>query len=385
MSLLPAPGTISFARGIPSPDMFPVDALAEAARRAVQIHGRVALNYGPPGGFAPLREWLGARHGVAPERVLVTPGSMIGLNFVVGHLFPEGGAAIVEAPAYDRMLGALTIAGVDVATIANTDAGPDFDRLRALAAGDPKPKLLYVLPTFHNPTGRTLTLEQRRELVAIAVEHELLVLEDDPYGLLRIDGEPQPYLYELFRDAGAEHLSIFASSFSKSVAPGLRVGYLILPDALVAPIEALVTRTYVSPPLLAQAQLLEFLLSGAFEPHLEFLSSFLRPRRDALLERLDADLTGVAQWTRPDGGYFLWLELPPTIDAADLNAAAAEVGISFVPGAGFFGAPNTARLSFSYPSVDDIQEGAQRLTALVLETIERGSVQPQAATTRGRQ
>jgi 2-aminoadipate transaminase len=380
VSLLPAPGTISFARGIPSPDMFPIDALTEAAQRAVEIHGRVALNYGPPGGFAPLREWLGARHGVAPERVIVTPGSMIGLNFVVGHVFPDGGAAIVEAPAYDRMLGALTIAGVDVARIDNTDAGPDFDRLRSLAAGDPKPKLLYVLPTFHNPTGRTLTLEQRRELVAIAVEHELLVLEDDPYGLLRIDGDPQPYLYELLREAGAEHLSIFASSFSKSVAPGLRVGYLILPEALVAPIEALVTRTYVSPPLLAQAQLLEFLLSGSFEPHLEFLASFLRPRRDALLEGLEAELSGVARWTRPEGGYFLWLELPPGIDAADLNAAAAEVGISFVPGAGFFGASNTARLSFSFPSVEDIHEGAQRLTALVLDTLDRSP----SATTRGR-
>jgi DNA-binding transcriptional MocR family regulator len=380
MSLLPAPGTISFARGIPSPDMFPLDALAKAARRAVEKHGRVALNYGPPGGFAPLREWLGARHGVAPERVLVTPGSMIGLNFVVGHVFADGGAAVVEAPAYDRMLGALAIAGVDVARIDNTDAGPDFDRLRALAAGDPKPKLLYVLPTFHNPTGRTLTLEQRRELVAIAVEHELLVLEDDPYGLLRIDGEPQPYLYELLREAGAERLSIFASSFSKSVAPGLRVGYLVLPEALVAPIEALVTRTYVSPPLLAQAQLLEFLLSGSFEPHLEFLASFLRPRRDALLEGLDAELTGVARWTRPEGGYFLWLELPPGIDAADLNTAAAEVGISFVPGAGFSGASNTARLSFSFPSVEEIHEGAQRLTALVVDTLDRSP----SATTRGR-
>jgi 2-aminoadipate transaminase len=384
MSLLPPPGTISFARGIPSPDMFPVDALAEAARRAVEIHGRVALNYGQPGGFAPLREWLGARHGVAPERVLVTPGSMIGLNFVVGHVFADGGSAIVEAPAYDRMLGALAIARVAVATIDNTDAGPDFDRLRAVAAAEPKPKLLYVLPTFHNPTGRTLTLEQRRELVAIAIENDLLVLEDDPYGLLRIDGEPQPYLYELLRAAGAEHLSIFASSFSKSVAPGLRVGYLILPEPLVAPIEALVTRTYVSPPLLAQAQLLEFLRSGSFEPHLEFLSSFLRPRRDALLHHLDAELTGAARWTRPDGGYFLWLELPSAIDAAELNAAAAGVGISFVPGAGFFGAANTARLSFSFPSVEEIDEGAQRLTTLVLETLERRSEQPQAATTRGR-
>ena len=374
MSVLPATGTISFARGIPSPDMFPVEALAESARRAVENAGRVALNYGPPAGYAPLREWLGARHGVDPERVLVTPGSLIGINFVVSHLFRDGGTAIVEAPTYDRMLHSLAAARADVVTVDNTAGGLDLGRLRELAAGDPKPKLLYVLPTFHNPTGRTLTLEQRRELAAIAVEHELLVFEDDPYGLLRIEGRPQPYVHELLRDAGGEHLAVFASSFSKSVAPGLRVGYLVLPEALVAPIQALAMRTYVSPPLLPQAQLLDFLASGAFEPHLEFLASFLRPRRDALLERFDADLSGLAHWTRPEGGYFLWLDLPPEVDAEELNAAAGAAGVSFVPGAGFFGGRggrNTARISFSYPSVDEIREGARRLTALVRETLAR--------------
>jgi 2-aminoadipate transaminase len=374
VSVLPAPGTISFARGIPSPDMFPIDALAQSARRAVENAGRVALNYGPPAGFGPLREWLGARHGVAPDRVIVTPGSLIGLNFVVAHLFQDGGTAIVEAPTYDRVIGALATAGADVATIDNTADGLDLDRLRELAAGNPKPKLLYVLPTFHNPTGRTLTLAQRHELVAIAVEHDLLVVEDDPYGLLRIDGERQPYVHELLRDAGGEHLAIFASSFSKSVAPGLRVGYLVLPEELVAPFEALATRTYVSPPLLPQAQLLDFLESGSFEPHLEFLAAFLRPRRDALLERLDADLSGLAEWTRPEGGYFLWLELPAHVDTTELNATAVAAGISFVPGAGFFAGGrghNTARLSFSFPSVDEIEEGAHRLTALIRETLDR--------------
>jgi DNA-binding transcriptional MocR family regulator len=142
----------------------------------------------------------------------------------------------------------------------------------------------------------------------------------------------------------------------------------------VAPFEALATRTYVSPPLLPQAQLLDFLESGSFEPHLEFLASFLRPRRDALLERLDADLSGLAEWTRPEGGYFLWLELPAHVDTSELNATAVAAGISFVPGAGFFAGGrghNTARLSFSFPSVDEIEEGAHRLTALVRETLDR--------------
>ncbi|MDX6477223.1 MAG: 2-aminoadipate transaminase [Gaiellaceae bacterium] len=374
MSVLPETGTISFARGIPSPEMFPIEALAESARRAVVSDGRVALNYGPPAGFGPLREWLGARHGVAAERVVVTPGSLIGLNFVVTHALADGGTAIVEAPTYDRMLHALSAVGADVVTVDNTDDGLDLDRLRELAARSPKPKLLYVLPTFHNPTGRTLTLAQRRELAAVAVEHELLVFEDDPYGLLRIEGEREPYVHELLREAGGDHLAVFASSFSKSVAPGLRVGYLVLPEALVAPIEAIATRTYVSPPLLPQAQLLDFLASGAFEPHLEFLASFLRPRRDALLERLEADLSGIAQWTRPEGGYFLWLVLPREIDTAELNTVATARGVSFVPGAGFFGGDgghNTARLSFSYPSVEEIREGARRLTALIRENLDR--------------
>jgi 2-aminoadipate transaminase len=375
VNLLPAAGTISFARGIPSPDMFPIAALAESARRAVLNDGRVALNYGPPAGFAPLREWLGARHGVEPERVLVTPGSMIALNFVVGHVLRDGGTAIVEAPTYDRTLRALAAVSADVVTVDNGAEGLDLDALRKLATGSPKPKLLYVLPTFHNPTGRTMTLEQRRELAAIAVEHDLLVVEDDPYGLLRIEGEPQPYLHELLREAGGDHLAVFVSSFSKSVAPGLRVGYLVLPEALVAPIEAIATRTYVSPPLLPQAQLLDFLVSGAFEPHLAYLASFLRPRRDALLECLEADLSGgLARWTRPDGGYFLWLELPLELDAGELNTAATAAGVSFVPGSGFFGAGgghNTARLSFSYPSVEEIREGGNRLTAIIRESLDR--------------
>ena len=153
MSVLPSADVISFARGVPSPDMFPVAQLAVSARNAVEEHGRVALNYGPPAGYAPLRAWLGERHRVAPERVIVTPGSMIGLNLVVAHLFRDGGRAIVEAPTYDRMLHTLAAADADVVTIENSEDGLDVDALRRLAASDPKPKLLYVLPTSRTRPG----------------------------------------------------------------------------------------------------------------------------------------------------------------------------------------------------------------------------------------
>lgn len=374
MSLLPEENVISFARGIPSPDMFPLAQLAESAKRAVERDGHVALNYGPPAGFGPLRDWLGDHHGVARDRVVVLPGSLIGLNFVVWHLLGEGGSAIVEAPTYDRMLHTLAAAGANVVTVDRDADGLDLDRLRTLAAGSLRPKLLYLLPTFHNPTGRTLTLEQRHALVELALEYELTVFEDDPYGLLRVEGEALPHVHELMRARGGDHLAVFSSSFSKVVAPGLRVGYLLLPQGLVAPVEALATRTYVSPALLPQAQLHDFLAAGLLERHLELLRSFLLRRRDALLDVLDEQLTGHATWTRPEGGYFLWLELTQQIDAAALNERARASGVAFVPGAGFFHGDrghNTARLSFSYPSVDEIGTGARRLASLVREELDR--------------
>ena len=348
MSVLPAAGAISFARGIPSPDLLPVEQLAEASRRALERHGRVALNYGPSAGFGPLREWIAARHGVATERVVVTPGSLIGLGFLVRHLLAGGGRTLVDSPTYDRMLHLVRAAGAE-------------------AVAEPPARLAYVMPTLHNPTGRTLTLSEREQLADVIVEHELTVVEDDPYGLLRLDGEPQPHLHQLLGDRGAGELAVLMSSFSKSVAPGLRAGYLVLPEALVAPVEALATSTYVSPPLLAQAQLYEFLAAGHLEPHLADVRAALRARRDALLEVLDAELESHATWTRPDGGYFLWLELAEG-SAARLAERAAAAGVPIVPGAGFFPGPGgerSARLSFSYPSVAEIREGAPRLAALI--------------------
>jgi DNA-binding transcriptional MocR family regulator len=350
--------------------MFPLELLADCARDAVMKHGRVALNYGPPGGYGPLREWLAERHGTTPERVLVTPGSLIGLNLIVRHLVGGGGPALVEAPTYDRMLHTLGGLGSEVIAVERDDDGLGLERLRGRIVGGPRPSFLYVLPTFHNPTGRTLTAAQREELAAFAAEHDLLVLEDDPYGLLRIDGEPQPYVFELLRSLGREDLAVFTSSFSKVVAPGLRVGYLLLPEQLARPVEALAMSTYVSPPILPQAQLLEFLEAGHLEPHLDFLRSFLRVRRDALLAAFEEGMPASTQWTRPDGGYFLWLRLPDALGDADPEELAREADVSLVPGRGFYAdgrGSGTARISFSYPGVDEIREGASRLAAVVRE------------------
>jgi 2-aminoadipate transaminase len=372
MSVLPQPGVVSFARGVPTPDLFPIEELAECAARVVREHGRVALNYGDPAGYAPLRVTVGDRHGVEAGRVLLTPGSLLGLRIAAQLLMAaRGRRVLVEAPTYDRMLHLLGDLGAEVVVVERGADGLDLDALARVASAEPRPAFLYTLPTFHNPTGRTLDVAAREALADVVAEHALPVLEDDPYGLLRFEGEASPSLNALLRWRGAGRLAAFASSFSKSVAPGLRVGYLILPEHLVADATALALRLYVSPPLLPQAQLNAFLEAGLLDPHLVRASAAMRERRDALLDGLAADLPE-ARAVRPDGGYFAWLELPAPLDADDLAARAPAAGVAFVPGSSFFAdgrRGGAARLAYSFPSPAEIRDGTARLGALVREAL----------------
>jgi 2-aminoadipate transaminase len=354
--------TISFARGVPAPECIPVDALAECARAAIQRDGATVLSYGSAAGYQPLREWIAERHGVGPGRVLVTNGSLQGLVFLAQRF--AGGRVLVEAPTYDRPLKILAAAGVDVAAVAMDEEGLDLESLEEALATGGRPAFLYTIPTFQNPSGRTLPAERRRRLVELAREHELVLLEDDPYGLVRFEGEAPPTLFEL--DGGDR--VVYSSSFSKTVAPGLRVGYFVLPPSLEREVEALAVSTYITPALLGQATVFEFLRRGEFEPNLERIRPLLAARRDAMLEALERELPS-GRWSRPQGGYFVWLELQEGADAAALLARAEAAGVSFVPGTDFGGGPNTARLAFSFVSPDEIHEGVRRLAALVAEPV----------------
>lgn len=352
---------ISFARGVPAPECLPVEELAECARAVLLADGRTILSYGSPSGYEPLRGWIADRHGVEPDRVFVTNGGLQGFVFFAQRFGRSGARVLVEQPTYDRPLKILRELGAEIVPLAMDEEGLRPDALEAALAEGPKPAFLYTIPTFQNPSGRTLSTDRRRRLVEIIRAHDLLVLEDDPYGLVRFEGEPQPSLIEL---EGGERV-VYTSSFSKTVAPGSRVGYFILPSPLRAELEATSTSTYITPGLLGQATVYEFIRRGNFDSNLARVRDLLRARRDAMFEALDAELGGTsATWSRPQGGYFVWLDVPGA-DAGELLGRSTEAGVTFVPGTDFGGAASAARLAYSFVSPDEIREGVPRLVALL--------------------
>jgi DNA-binding transcriptional MocR family regulator len=352
---------VSFARGIPAPECLPVEELADCAKAAIERDGKAVLSYGPGGGYGPLREWIAARHGVEPGRIVVTSGSLQGFVFLAEQLVQPGARVLVEAPTYDRPLKILRRLGAEIVGLPMDDDGLQPEALEEALASGPKPAFLYTIATFQNPSGRTLSEERRRRVVELAREHELFVLEDDPYGLVRYEGEPVPTLFEL--EGGVD--VAYASSFSKTIAPGVRVGYFVLPAPLAAKIEALAVSTYISPPFMTQATVHEFLRRGNFKPNLERVNGLLGVRRDAMLEALERHLPEGAAWSRPEGGYFVWVDLPqdaPTV------AQAETAGVTFVAGQDFFADGSGARsmrLAFSFVSPDEIAEGVVRLAPLL--------------------
>ena len=338
--------SISLARGVPAPECLPLAELADCARAAIDSDGETVLSYGPGGGYPLLREWIGERHGVDAGRVVLTNGSLQGFQFVAELLAPNG-PVLVEAPTYDRPLKILAALGAELIST-------PLDDEATVSSG----AFLYTIPTFQNPTGRTLPLDRRKRLAKLA-KGGLLILEDDPYGLVRFEGKALPSVFEL---AGGENV-VYSSSFSKTVAPGLRVGYLVLPERLAWEVESAAASAYITPALLSQATVYAFLRRGKLAPSLERVSGLLRDRRDAMISALERHLPE-ATWTVPEGGYFLWLELPGGVQTAELRAE----GVTFVPGTDFFAGPggeSALRLAFSYESPAAIAEGVRRLASAV--------------------
>jgi len=357
----PAGRTISFARGAPSLDIVDVEGLREAAVRAFDSDPGGTTAYGTSIGYPRLRAWIADRHGVAPERVLVTNGSMQADAFLFEHLVRPGDEVVVERPTYDRTLLSLRQRGARLSAIDLQSDGIDTEALGRLLGGGrgARPRLAHIIPNFQNPAGRTLSMAKRRELVALASQYGFIVFEDDPYVALRFSGESLPTMLSMDPER-----VVYASSFSKTVCPGIRVGYLVGPVDVIDAIATLATNTYISPSMVSQAIVYEFCASGAIERSIETVRSALAQRAAALAGALRRELPE-AQFVTPEGGYFMWVTLPAGTDVHRLQSAATERGVSFVKGSDFMldGGESSLRLAYSGVTPSQIEEGVARLAA----------------------
>jgi 2-aminoadipate transaminase len=351
-------GTISFARGAPSLDIVDVDGLRAAAEQAFTNDPAGMTGYGTSIGYVPLREWIAERHGVSPARVLVTNGSMQADAFLFDALVAAGETVVVELPTYDRTLLALRNRGADVRMVELEPDGIDTAALERVLATGAQPKLAHIIPNFQNPAGYTLSGPKRERVIELARAHDFTIFEDDPYVSIRFAGDPLPTMLSLDRDETV----VYASSFSKTVCPGIRVGYLVGPAEIIASIVKRATSTYISPNMVSQAIVNEFCRSGALQRSIETVRTNLKARVDALVTALDRDLPD-ARFVAPEGGYFMWVELPEGTDVDKLFAAAGERGVTFVKGTDFLleGGHNTLRLAYSGVTPEQIDQGVGRL------------------------
>jgi 2-aminoadipate transaminase len=354
---------ISFARGAPSADILPREAVQEAAARALADDWERALSYGTGAGHPGLAEWIAERHGdrLGASQVMIANGSLEAGAMLFEHLVEPGDRVIVEQPTYDRTLLLLQRLGAELVPVPLAADGVDLGAFEAALEAGPV-KLAHIIPNFHNPAGCTLSAAKRVRLVELAAQHGFWIFEDDPYRELPFEGDPLETMLEIDR---AERV-IFASSFSKTVSPGVRVGYLAGPAAEIAKLAKRANETYISPNMLAESIVLELCRSGGLDRNIEFVKGALRERRDALVSAL-RDRIPEAEFVVPGGGYFLWLDLAEGADTRTLLAEARGEDVSFVAGPDFMieGGENSLRLSFASVPPERIPEGVARIaTAL---------------------
>jgi 2-aminoadipate transaminase len=380
LKLTELPEMISFAGGLPAPEVFPVDRFQEACQSILGQHGQQALQYSTTEGYRPLREMIArhtARYGiqVEPENILITSGSQQALDLIGKVFINPGDRLLVEKPTYVGALQAWNACQAEYVTIALDDEGMLTDELEAaLRAG---PKFIYVLPNFHNPAGVTLARERRQRLVELADRYGVPLIEDDPYGQLRYEGEHLPPLAVLDGQLpGRPGLSysgnvLYLSTFSKTLAPGLRLGWVVAPSEVIQRLVQAKQGADLHTSTFAQMIAFEVSREGFLDCHVRFIRTVYRERRDAMLTALQRYVPSAIHWTTPQGGLFLWVTLPEPLDATEILPAAIAENVAFVPGSAFFAdgsGRNTFRLNFSNASPERIKEGIRRL-ATVLEHV----------------
>lgn len=367
------PGIISFAGGLPSAKTFPVPEFARACSTVLANDAPAALQYAASEGYRPLVEMVADMlpWDVDPARVLITTGSQQGLDLVAKVLVDAGSRVLVETPTYLGALQAFTPMEPEIVSVDSDDQGLRIDDLRRQCANGSPPRFLYVLPNFQNPTGRTMSEARRAELVSAAAELGLPIVEDNPYGDLWFDQPPPASLCARNPDA-----CIYLGSFSKVLAPGLRLGYLVAPDAVFAKLLQAKQAADLHSPGFNQRMIAEVMQGGFLDRHIPTIRARYKAQRDAMLVALarempaqdEADPDNRMVWNTPQGGMFLWARLPRGMDAVALLTKAVDQGVAFVPGLAFFADhpdPRCLRLSFVTPSVEEIERGVAALAAAV--------------------
>ncbi len=357
------PGIISFAGGLPSPKTFPVDAFAAACAKVLKDDGRAALQYAASEGYAPLREWVAASlpWAVDPAQVLITTGSQQALDLIAKILIDSGSRVLVETPTYLGALQAFTPMEPDFVSVASDNDGIDLQDLTRKAAGA---RFLYVLPNFQNPTGRSMSEARRAALSAEAARLGLPLIEDNPYGDLWFDTPPPLPLTARNPDG-----CMYMGSFSKTLAPGLRLGFVVAPKAIYPKLLQAKQAADLHTPSFNQRIAYEVLKDGFLDQHVPTIRALYKSQRDAMLAALNTHLAGTGvTWNTPDGGMFLWLQLPKGMNAVQLLPQAVASGVAYVPGAAFYSGvaeQNTLRLSFVTASSEQIQTGIAALADML--------------------
>lgn len=398
LKLTAQPGVISFAGGLPAPELFPIAEVRDAAVRLLERAGPQALQYSTTEGYPPLRDMAVrhmARYGiqVGIENVLITTGSQGALDLIGKVLINRGDKVLTEAPTYLGAIQAFRMYGAEFVTVPGDADGLQTRRLEdVLRAG---PKFMYVLPNFQNPSGTTLMYERREELVRLADRYGIPIVEDDPYGQLRFEGEHIKSLVVL----DAERLKvdrnghytgnvIYLSTFSKTLAPGLRLGWVVAPEEVIARMVQAKQGTDLHTSTFDQMLAYEVARGGFLDRHVRRLREVYGRRRNLMLECLERTFphaSGV-RWTRPQGGLFLWVVLPESLDAELLLTEAVEKKVAFVPGSAFHplgGGKNTMRLNFSNASEAMIEEGIARLGQVILRHVEAAAAPIAGTAARG--
>jgi 2-aminoadipate transaminase len=383
LKLTQQPDVISFAGGLPAPEVFPVQRFQQACQRVLDTSGPASLQYSTTEGYLPLRQMVVShlhRYGIlaTPDNVMITSGSQQALDLIAKLLINRGDRLLVEAPTYLGALQAFNVFGAEYVSVPTDQDGLRTDRLEdALRSG---PKFMYILPNFQNPSGVTLSLERREELVFLADKYGIPIVEDDPYGQLRYEGDHLAPLVvldrvNLRRDNGYTLGNvIYLSTFSKTLAPGLRLGWIVAPAEVISKLVQLKQGADLHTSTFNQMVAYEVAKDNFLDEHVKIIRHVYRERRDVMLQALEDHFPKQVTWTHPRGGLFLWVTLPEGVDCQQLLKSAVQEKVAFVPGDCFYPGEgeglNNMRLNFSNATPEQIREGIQRLAKVVRTHIE---------------